>query len=55
VGIARFEEVSRVAGQLLAPVEGLYPERYRVTGFPTPEQLARWQNDPGDLFDEDGP
>ncbi|AKJ07977.1 uncharacterized protein YtpQ (UPF0354 family) [Archangium gephyra] len=55
VGIARWEEVSRVAGQLLAPVEGLYPERYRVTSFPTPEQLARWQNDPGDLFDEDGP
>ncbi|MFE8602983.1 DUF1444 family protein [Archangium violaceum] len=55
VGIARWEEVSRVAGKLLAPVEGLYPERYRVTGFPTLEQLARWQNDPGDLFDEDGP
>ncbi|MFY0571892.1 hypothetical protein ACN28E_49795 [Archangium lansingense] len=55
VGIARWEEVSRVAGQLLAPVEGLYPERYRVKGFPTEEQLARWQNDPGDLFDEDGP
>jgi hypothetical protein len=26
-----------------------------VKGFPTEEQLARWQNDPGDLFDEDGP
>ncbi|HEX5745217.1 MAG TPA: hypothetical protein VFZ09_03175 [Archangium sp.] len=55
VGIARWEDVSRVAGQLLAPVEGLYPERYQVKGFPTREQLARWQNDPGDLFDEDGP
>ncbi len=56
VGIARWEEVSRAAGQLLAPVEGLYPERYRVKGFPTEEQLARWQNtDPGDLFNEDGP
>lgn len=56
VGIARWEDVSQVAGQLLAPVEGLYPERYRVKGFPTVEQLARWRNtDPGDLFDEDGP
>ncbi|WP_375768415.1 DUF1444 family protein [Archangium gephyra] len=56
VGIARWEEVSRAAGQLLAPVEGLYPERYRVKGFPTEEQLARWKNtDPGDLFDADGP
>lgn len=55
VGIARWEEVARVAGQLLAPMEGLYPERFRVKGFPTEEQLARWQNDPGDLFDEDGP
>ncbi|HYO60062.1 hypothetical protein [Archangium sp.] len=55
VGIARWEEVARAAGQLLAPVEGLYPERYRVKGFPSEEQLARWQNDPGDLLDEDGP
>lgn len=54
VGIARWEEVSRVAGKLLAPVEGLYPERYRVKDFPTEEQLARWQNDPGDLFDGEG-
>ncbi|QRN98422.1 hypothetical protein JRI60_05020 [Archangium violaceum] len=55
VGIARWDEVAKVAGKLLAPVNGLYPERYRVQGFPTEEQLARWQNDPGDLFDEDGP
>lgn len=54
VGIARWDEVAKVAGRLLEPVEGLYPERYRVKGFPTPEQLARWQNDPGELFDEDG-
>ncbi|WNG40737.1 hypothetical protein F0U61_48885 [Archangium violaceum] len=51
VGIARWEEVEKVAGQLLTPVEGLYPERYRVKGFPSEEQLAQWQNDPGDLLD----
>lgn len=55
VGIARWEDVAKVAGGLLEPVEGLYPERYRVKGFPTPEQLARWQNDPSELFDEVGP
>ncbi len=55
VGIARWEDVAKVAGDLLVPVEGLYPERYRVKDFPSEEQLAGWQNDPGDLFDEDGP
>jgi hypothetical protein len=55
VGIARWEDVAKVAGDMLVPVKGLYPERYRVKGFPTEEQLAGWQNDPGDLFDEDGP
>jgi hypothetical protein len=56
VAIARWDEVARVAGELLVPVEGLYPARYRVRGFPTEEQLARWRDtDPGDLFDEDGP
>ncbi len=55
VGMARWDEVAKVAGTLLAPVKGLYPERYRVQGFPTEEQLARWQNDPGELFNEDGP
>ncbi|PTL83086.1 hypothetical protein DAT35_13815 [Vitiosangium sp. GDMCC 1.1324] len=55
VGIARWEEVAKAAGELLVPVEGLYPERYRVKGFPSREQLARWQNDPGELFDEEGP
>jgi hypothetical protein len=55
VGIARWDEVAKVLGNLLVPVEGLYPERYRVKGFPTEEQLSHWQNDPGELFDEDGP
>jgi hypothetical protein len=55
VGIARWDEVAKAAGDLLVPVEGLYPERYRVKGFPTEEQLSGWQNDPGELFDEDGP
>lgn len=53
LGIARWEDVAKVTGELRTPVEGLYPERYRVKGFPTAEQLAGWQNDPGDLLDED--
>jgi hypothetical protein len=53
VGIARWEDVAKAAGDLLVPVEGLYPERYRVKGFPSEEQLAQWQNDPGDLLDEE--
>jgi uncharacterized protein YtpQ (UPF0354 family) len=56
VGIARWEEVAKAVGGLLVPVEGLYPERYRVRGFPSEEQLARWRNtDPGDLFNQEGP
>ncbi|HLM46092.1 MAG TPA: hypothetical protein VK458_19635 [Myxococcaceae bacterium] len=56
VAIGRWDEVAKEAGGLLLPVEGLYPERYRVKGFPSEEQLAGWQNDPSALFDEeDGP
>ncbi|MGZ3457292.1 MAG: hypothetical protein ACXU86_02185 [Archangium sp.] len=55
VGIARWEDVAKASGELLVPMEGLYPERYQVKGFPSAEQLARWQNDPGELFNEDGP
>jgi uncharacterized protein YtpQ (UPF0354 family) len=54
VGIARWEDVARVTGALRQPVEGLYPERYRVRTFPTPEQLSQWQSDPNELFDEPG-
>ncbi|ATB43961.1 hypothetical protein CYFUS_009442 [Cystobacter fuscus] len=52
VGVARWEDVAKVTGALGTPVEGLYPERYRVRDFPSDEQLARWRGDPGDLFDE---
>jgi hypothetical protein len=56
VAIARWEDVEKVVGELLVPAEGLYPERYRVRGFPSEEQLARWRDtDPGDLFNQDGP
>ena len=56
VAIGRWDEVAKEVGGLLMPVEGLYPERYRVKGFPSEEQLAGWQNDPSALFDEeDGP
>jgi hypothetical protein len=55
VGIARWEEVVKADGELLVPVEGLYPERYRVRDFPPQEQLDRWQNDPGDLLNVDEP
>ena len=56
VAIARWEDVEKVVGELLVPAEGLYPERYRVRGFPSEEQLAGWRDtDPGDLFNQDGP
>jgi hypothetical protein len=55
VAIARWDEVAKAVGALLVPEEGLYPERYRVKGFPSEQQLSGWQNDPGELFDEDGP
>ncbi|MFY0581915.1 hypothetical protein ACN28S_53405 [Cystobacter fuscus] len=44
--------MAKVTGALATPVEGLYPERYRVRDFPSDELLARWRADPGDLFDE---
>jgi len=55
VGIARWEEVAKTAGDLLVQVPGIYPERYLARGFPSEEQLAGWQNDPGDLFEENEP
>jgi hypothetical protein len=39
VGEARWDRVEQVAAGLMRP-EGLYPERYRVSGFPTEAQLA---------------
>ncbi|ATB29149.1 hypothetical protein [Melittangium boletus] len=55
VGIARWEEVAKAAGDLLVRVPGIYPERYLARGFPSEEQLSGWQNDPGDLFEEGEP
>ncbi|RKG55479.1 hypothetical protein D7X30_26985 [Corallococcus sp. AB011P] len=42
----RWDLVVRDAGTLLMPELGVYPERYRVTGFPSKEQLQRWKADP---------
>jgi len=39
VANASWERVREVAGDLMTP-QGLYPERYRVTAFPSAEQLA---------------
>ena len=42
--MARWEKVAEVAGDLMTPLE-VYPERYRVEGFPTAEQLAAMGNE----------
>jgi hypothetical protein len=52
LGVARWADVAKVSHELTTPVEGLYPERYRVRDFPSNEQLTRWRADPGELFDE---
>ncbi|MFP2930125.1 hypothetical protein ACLESO_33995 [Pyxidicoccus sp. 3LG] len=46
VAVVRWDLVVRDAGLLLMPELGLYPERYRVTGFPSKEQLQRWKAEP---------
>ncbi|NRD47444.1 hypothetical protein [Corallococcus exiguus] len=46
VASVRWDLVVRDAGTLLMPELGMYPERYRVTGFPSKEQLQRWKADP---------
>ncbi|WP_404362769.1 hypothetical protein ACIHQR_22675 [Corallococcus coralloides] len=46
VASVRWDLVVRDAGTLLMPELGVYPERYRVTGFPSKEQLQRWKADP---------
>ncbi|MCP3136330.1 hypothetical protein [Pyxidicoccus xibeiensis] len=46
VAVVRWDLVVRDAGLLLMPELGLYPERYRVTGFPSKEQLERWKAEP---------
>ncbi|WNG30839.1 hypothetical protein F0U62_47610 [Cystobacter fuscus] len=52
MGVARWEDVAKTTGALGTPLEGFYPERYRVRDFPSDELIARWRADPGDLFDE---
>ncbi|RKG78158.1 DUF1444 family protein [Corallococcus terminator] len=46
VASVRWDLVVRDAGTMLMPEPGLYPERYRVQGFPSKEQLQRWKADP---------
>ncbi|NOK17501.1 hypothetical protein [Corallococcus carmarthensis] len=46
VASVRWDLVVRDAGTLLMPELGVYPERYRVQGFPSEEQLQRWKADP---------
>jgi len=46
VAVVRWDVVERDIGGLLAREEGLYPMRYRLKGFPSEEQLARWKKDP---------
>jgi len=46
VAVVRWDMVMRDAGHLLVAQEGLYPVRYRLQGFPSDEQLARWKQDP---------
>jgi hypothetical protein len=52
LGLAEWDRVKAVVGDLMEPL-GLYPERYRVRSFPTPEQLEEFRNswlDPSDVF-----
>ncbi len=46
LAVVRWDVVQRDTGELLAPVPGLYPERYRPKGFPSEEQIERWKKDP---------
>lgn len=46
VAVVRWDVVMRDVGNLLVPQEGLYPVRYRLKGFPSQEQLARWKKNP---------
>ena len=45
-----WDRVQEVVGHLMEPV-GLYPERYRVRSFPTPEQIEAIKGDGPDLLD----
>jgi hypothetical protein len=41
--VATWEKVVEIAGNLMTPTD-MYPERYRVEGFPTAEQLTAMGN-----------
>ncbi|MCY1082789.1 hypothetical protein [Archangium lansingense] len=43
VAVVPWEQVVRDVGHLLVREEGLYPERYRLKGFPTPKHFERWK------------
>ncbi|WP_375758632.1 hypothetical protein [Corallococcus exercitus] len=47
VAAVRWDLVVRDVGTLLMPELGMYPERYRVRGFPSKEQLQRWKAEAG--------
>ena len=42
--MALWEKVAEIAGDFMTPM-GMYPERYRVEGFPTADQLAAMGNE----------
>ncbi len=42
--MAPWDKVVRIAGELMTPM-GMYPERYKVEAFPSPEQLAAMGNE----------
>ena len=42
--MAPWEKVAKIVGDLMTPM-GMYPERYRVDGFPTAAQLAAMGNE----------
>ncbi|MEI8375690.1 MAG: hypothetical protein WCJ35_22945 [Planctomycetota bacterium] len=42
--MAPWEKVVEIAGDLMVPM-GVYPERYRVDGFPSADQLAAMGNE----------
>ena len=39
LGVAEWDNVMNIVGDMMQPI-GMYPERYRVTTFPTQEQLS---------------
>jgi len=39
-----WDKLVEIAGDLMTPM-GMYPERYRVDGFPTADQLAAMGNE----------